>query len=63
MITFTGGICNMDELFKQVGFESEIEFHRLVAAADLSTPEKVQAFKAWQNNDGTKAGLLKLEHR
>lgn len=50
----------MEAIVKQLGFESEKEFHSLVAAADLSTPEKETAFKKWQSEDGSKEGLLKL---
>lgn len=46
--------------FKECGFESEGEFHRMVAAADLGTPERLAAFKRWQMDDGTKAGLAAL---
>lgn len=44
----------------EFGFESEKEFHRLIASVDLSTAEKRKAFKEWQFNDGSKVGLLKL---
>lgn len=50
----------MEALVKQLGFESEKEFHHLVASVDLSTPEKTAAFKKWQDEDGSKGGLLKL---
>lgn len=50
----------LDEIVKQSGFESEKEFHTMVASVDLSTSEKITAFKKWQNEDGTKEGLLKL---
>ncbi len=50
----------MDELVKSLGFADAREFHRLVASADITSPEKLTAFKAWQENDGTKAGLLAL---
>lgn len=46
-----------DEIAQALGFASAEEFHRMVANADISTPEKLAAFKAWQENDGTKAGL------
>jgi len=50
----------MDGVAKSLGFEDAAELHRLVAAADLSTPAKLAAFKVWQDQDGTKAGLLAL---
>jgi hypothetical protein len=50
----------MEDLIKELGFESVQEYHRLVASADLSTAEKLKAFEAWKNEDGSKAGLLKL---
>lgn len=50
----------MDEIVKALGFADEREFHRLVCCVDLTSPEKVAAFKAWQDEDGTKAGLLAL---
>lgn len=50
----------MEAIVKRLGFESEKEFHSLVATADLSTPEKQTAFKKWQAEDGSKEGLLKL---
>lgn len=43
------------------GFESEMEFIKLVAAVDLTVPGMRERFKDWQHNDGTKAGLLRLE--
>jgi hypothetical protein len=50
----------MEEIIKQYGFESMEEFNRLVSNVDLSTPDKLNAFKTWQNEDGSKDGLLKL---
>lgn len=44
----------------QAGFESLQEFYRLVSTVKISTSEKLAAFKKWQTEDGTKAGLLKL---
>lgn len=35
-------------LLKELGFEDEAEFHRMVASVDLSTPEKLARFKGWQ---------------
>lgn len=50
----------LEKLVRSQGFESEKEFHHLVASTDTSTPEKYAAFKRWQHDDGSKAGLLKL---
>jgi len=51
----------MEEFVKQHGFDSLKEFNKLVANLDLSSMDKIVAFKEWQNNDGTKKGLLKLK--
>jgi hypothetical protein len=53
-------MLTVDEIFKQLGFESEAEFHRMVAGADLSSVERIAAFKHWQDEDGSKAGLEAL---
>lgn len=50
----------MEEIIKEYGFDSLIEFHSMVANVDLSTPEKIKKFKDWQNNDGSKVGLINL---
>jgi hypothetical protein len=44
----------------ECGFASEQEFHGMVALVDLSSPAKMEEFKEWQHNDGSKAGLTKL---
>ena len=36
------------------------EHFELIPKIDISTPEKLAQFKAWQNNDGTIEGLRKL---
>lgn len=51
----------LDEIARFNGFENEQEFHRLVAAVDISTPEKLARFTRWQEEDGTKEGLVRLE--
>ena len=51
----------LNNIAREFGFEDAKEFNRLVASLDLSTGERLQAFKEWQHNDGTKAGLLKLK--
>ena len=45
---------------QQLGFTDAAEFFYLTANADLSSMEKIAAFKRWQNEDGTKAGILKI---
>lgn len=50
----------MEDLVKEMGFNSLEEYHRLVANVDLSSNEKLNAFNEWKNEDGTKEGLLKL---
>ena len=50
----------MEEIVKMNGFESLEEFNKLVSDVDLSSPDKVSKFKKWQNNDGSKDGLLNL---
>jgi hypothetical protein len=51
---------SLKEIVKQYGFESEEDFHSMVSKVDLSTNEKIAAFKKWQYHDGTKMGLYKL---
>lgn len=50
----------MEDLVREMGFADLREFNRLVSLVDISTPEKMDLFLAWQQNDGTKMGLLKL---
>jgi len=50
----------MEELVKQMGFESVEEFHKLNATPDLSDPETMKKYLDWKENDGTKEGLLKV---
>jgi len=51
----------MVDIVKQYGFESLEEFSQLISSLNLTTMEKLIAFRKWQENDGTKAGLLKLK--
>lgn len=51
---------NIEEAVLENGFTSPDEFFSMVAKVDLTSAEKLQQFKTWQNNDGTKAGLEKL---
>ncbi len=50
----------MEEFVKEMGFESEKEFHQMVASVDLTNPTKMKMFLDWKENDGTKEGLLKV---
>lgn len=50
----------MEELAIEMGFENVREMMHLVASVNLSKPDRLAAFKQWQDNDGTKAGLLIL---
>ena len=50
----------LEQLVIQLGFESLKEFNYLCGAVDISTPKKLAVFKRWQEDDGTKAGLLAL---
>lgn len=49
-----------DEEARKLGFENLAELLRLVAKVNLSSAGAIHDFKEWQNNDGTKEGLLKL---
>jgi len=51
----------MEEIVKQYGFDSLTEFHKMVAAIDLSTMDDKISFRVWKDFDGTKEGLLKLK--
>jgi len=51
----------MEDFIKKLGFESFEESLNLVAKVDLSTPEKLESFINWKEEDGTKEGLLKLD--
>jgi hypothetical protein len=50
----------MEEFVKQMGFESEKEFHEMVASVDLTDQIKMKKFLDWKENDGSKEGLLKV---
>ena len=50
----------MEELVKQMGFESVKEFHKLCATPNLSNGIVMEMFLDWKENDGTKEGLLKV---
>lgn len=50
-----------DALARALGFESEAEMHRLIASVCLETAYQRLLFSDWKLNDGTKAGLLRLD--
>lgn len=50
----------MEEIIKQMGFESQEEFNRLVSSVDLTNTSTMQKFLDWKENDGTKQGLIKI---
>lgn len=43
-----------------LGFKDHHEMIKMINAVDLSSPEKVNRFKAWQNDDGKKPGLQEI---
>lgn len=51
----------MEEIVKELGFESEKEFHKMVSEVDLTDPSKMLKFLDWKQNDGTKQGLINIE--
>jgi len=53
--------ARLNEL-KWVWFMDTIDprLFNLIPQVDITTPEKLKAFKEWQNNDGTVEGLQKL---
>ncbi|MCG2586518.1 phosphoadenosine phosphosulfate reductase family protein [Massilia sp. TS11] len=54
---------NISGALQTSGFADEAEFHALVGAADLSSPDKVARFEQWKSGDGSKAGLLALNRQ
>lgn len=50
----------MEELVKECGFDSLAEFNELVNSVDLTTRDNIDSFKLWQNEDGSKFGLVAL---
>jgi len=50
----------LEQAVLDLEFESEEEFHRLVTGVDISTHGRRIAFKSWQTEDGSKAGLVGL---
>jgi hypothetical protein len=50
----------MEEFVKELGFESEKEFHELNSTPDLTNPKIMNMYLDWKYNDGTKEGLIKV---
>ena len=50
----------LEEFVKLLGFDSLHQYNKLVFTTDVSTPEKLAALEKWQEEDGTKEGLLRL---
>jgi hypothetical protein len=50
----------LEEFVRLLGFDNLSQYNKLVFTTDVSTPEKLAAFEKWQEEDGTKAGLLRL---
>lgn len=50
---------SLEEVVKELGFESEKEFHKLVASIGFDLMGEAR-FTEWQLNDGSKNGLLKI---
>lgn len=48
------------EVVIELGFKDEREFHRMVASYDISSEERMEKFRSWQLNDGTRNGLQTL---
>ncbi len=50
----------LKEFCETHGFKNEEEFHKLTCKVDISRPMNLARFKNWQDEDGTKKGLLKV---
>lgn len=50
----------MEDLVKEMGFDSLQEFNKLNVSVDLTDPIKLQNYLKWKEEDGSKNGLLKL---
>ena len=62
-VTGTPVVRDRHQMARDNGFEDLTEMNRLVASADITTPERYQAFLEWKAKDGTRAGLVKLPSR
>ena len=49
----------LEEIVTDLGFESKEEFFVMVVKVDF-TKVSISTFKAWQKEDGSKAGLERL---
>ncbi len=49
-------MSGFDKIAKLHGFSDAEDLHSHVSRADISTPEKMRAFKRWQKEDGSKKG-------
>jgi hypothetical protein len=55
----SGSTLSLEEYSRQAGFNGLRDFNSLVAAVPLSKPGALTLFMAWQDEDGTREGLLK----
>ncbi len=51
------------DAIKEKGFSSASQFHAMVASLELTGPGHLEAFRKWQHEDGSIAGLEKLPTR
>lgn len=49
-----------EQIVKDNGFDSLEELNRLICNINLASPKLFHEFKKWQNQDGTKKGLLSV---
>jgi len=52
---------NLNDVAVKNGFKNADELLSLIFTIDLTNPDKLKAYKDWQENDGTKEGLMKLK--
>ena len=50
----------LDALARDNGFDNYNELQGMVNSVDISTPAKLNAFKKWQYEDGSRKGLLAI---
>lgn len=48
----------LKEVLDETGFSSETDFFKLISGVKLTATGALKLFNDWQDNDGTKAGLL-----
>lgn len=51
-------MSDLQSVIKKNGFRSDEEFFNLVSSVKLNVAGNLKKFKAWQEEDGTKSGLL-----